>query len=293
MRPLSGHQDFVLCAEFSPEGRWLASSGIDHRVILHDLHHDSHKEIGYQPGNPVGSLAFSPDGRWLALGEHHGQIMMYHREEHQSFSGPRSTAAISGLAFSPCGKHLAWCDHSGAVGLWTLGQAPRILRQQIREQYDLTISPRGKYLAAAGRNGQVLLWTLPVVNPSPEVFHWNDPEGCRAILFDPHERTLMAGLGHGVVAWDIAEGGCLWQIDHPAVVSGMGLSADGSLIATGAWDGVIRTYHRDRNDTAPPRLSRQLELGQSRIFDLALSSDGMVGVIAGQMPEPLILWDVD
>jgi WD40 repeat protein len=34
MRPLHGHQDFVLCVGFSADGRWLASGGADNRLFL-------------------------------------------------------------------------------------------------------------------------------------------------------------------------------------------------------------------------------------------------------------------
>ncbi len=293
MRPLVGHQDLVLCVAFSADGRWLASGGADNRLFLWDLLHAEAVEVDYQPAGWVACVAFSPDGRWLAVGEHHGRLTLIECATRQAaFSRDVSRAAISGLAFTPDGLHLAWCDYAGVVGLWPLDQPPEPLMNEAREQFALTISPRGQHLAAAGRNNRVLVWSLPVSEP-PRSFAFSDEEGCRCLVFDPDERTLIAALGDSLVAWDLRDGRHRWCLEHPAVASGVGLSPDGRLLASGAWDGKIRLFERDPDDTVSPRPLRELDFGQPRIFDLALSHDGMVGAVAGSLPDPLILWDVD
>ena len=64
--PLRGHEFDVLNAEFSPDGRQLATSGIDGTAILWDV--KSRRALGTLPG-PFGraSVRFTPDGRRLFL----------------------------------------------------------------------------------------------------------------------------------------------------------------------------------------------------------------------------------
>jgi len=292
MRPLHGHQDFVLCVGFSPDGRWLASGGADNRLFLWDLHAGSPVELDYQPHGWVACVAFSPDGRWLAVGEHHGRLTLIERETRRGEAGPDlSRETISGLAFAPDGKRLAWCDYGGRLGLWSVGREVRQLLREPDELFAVALSPGG-LVAAGGRNGRIVL--VDSADPDRSLaLRYDDAQGCRGVAFDPRERAVVAGLGGGVMAWRVADGEPLWRLEHPAVVSAVALSADGRLLASGGWDGQVRLFDRDPDDAVPPRLRRELDFGQPRIHDLALSRDGMVGAVAGQLPEPLLLWDVD
>jgi WD40 repeat protein len=75
---LSGHLNFVNSAEFSPDGKTLASSSDDGTIILWDV--ASRQPIG-QPlsehSNVVYSVAFSPDGKTLASGSEDGTIILW------------------------------------------------------------------------------------------------------------------------------------------------------------------------------------------------------------------------
>ena len=63
-RRLTGHEGGVIGAEFSPDGRMLATTGYDGAAILWDV--ASRRALGTLPG-PLGwvTARFTPDGRQL------------------------------------------------------------------------------------------------------------------------------------------------------------------------------------------------------------------------------------
>lgn len=289
---LADAEHFAQCVAFSPNGRWLAGGCKNNTLRVWDLLSNQELPEPLEPRGWVAALAFSPDSRWLAVGEHPGRIHRIDLAGRRVEALPTSPGTVSGLAYTPDGRTLAWCDYRGGVYLGQMGDAPRLLLEEPREQYALAISPSGRYLAAAGRNGRVHIWTWPDARDHQSIA-LEDRDGCRCLAFDPGERFLLGALGAGLTAWDLADRAPLWHIHHPAVVHAVACAADGRLLVTGAWDGRLRLFDWDHHSTRPPRPQRELDFGQQRIFDLALSPDGMIGACAGIGPASLLLWDMD
>ncbi|MDB5351610.1 MAG: repeat-containing protein [Planctomycetota bacterium] len=75
-----GHSDTVMNLVFSPDGKYLASSGNDGRVILWDMATLKPHRILSGPGQPINQLSFRPDGRRLAAGGSDGIVRLWDLE---------------------------------------------------------------------------------------------------------------------------------------------------------------------------------------------------------------------
>ncbi|GAA2997808.1 WD40 repeat [Actinokineospora diospyrosa] len=117
---LPGHEAPVRWAEFSPDGRALASVDAKVPVVrVWDLDTGGRTDLpGYRdcPGEP----RFSPDRRLLAYCGVDNTITLWdntRREPLAILSG--HTDAVRALAFSPTGDRLATADNDGNVLLWS------------------------------------------------------------------------------------------------------------------------------------------------------------------------------
>jgi WD40 repeat protein len=125
-----GHETWTLCRNqghiwalaFSPDGRTLASGGLDGTVRLWDVESGSEKTTLQGHTDQVGAVAFSPDGRLLASGSHDTTIKVWDTgtaEEVASLHG--HTGTITCVGFDPTGHWIASSSHDHTVRLWPLG----------------------------------------------------------------------------------------------------------------------------------------------------------------------------
>jgi WD40 repeat protein len=194
-----GHTGQIRRAEFSPDGRYLATAGAgpDNVVRLWDA--TTGQEIatlgrairGLWPFNPP--LRFSRDGRFIAFGSDDKTVTLWDvntRQEALVLTLPQEVTAI---AFSPDAKILAAGLFDGEVALWDLSTS--------RER--LTLKGHGSF--------------------------------AHCLEFFPDGRRLASGGGDNTVKiWDVATGQELISFRHQDAVRALAISSDGRIIASGA-----------------------------------------------------------
>jgi WD40 repeat protein len=72
---LRGHDDRVKCASFSPDGRWLATGGMDGLVIFWDVATKQERARFDWQIEDIYSLAFAPDGMTMAVAGDKGIVL--------------------------------------------------------------------------------------------------------------------------------------------------------------------------------------------------------------------------
>jgi WD40 repeat protein len=187
----------VATAAFSPDGKFIASSGARGEVVLWDAGTRREVRRFETLGGKMMGLTFSPDGRLLA-GSEAKNMDDCHVGIWDVNTGalmrklPIQGELVLSLAFSPDGKLLAttvlnekvqlWDIPSGALRVTLLGHAQTVV--------SVAFSPDGKTLATGAADSKVKLWNVAT---EQEVATLELPGGCASVKFSPDGRTLAVG----------------------------------------------------------------------------------------------------
>jgi len=283
---LSGRLTFLV---FHPQGRFLATAGLDYAARLWDL--ASGREILRVPHQDViVGLSFDRDGRYLATASADNSVrvapvrledMPLPREE------PRTTA----VAYNSRGNYFATGDQYGLVQVWSVESPQPSMQVQLQDRkeiYRLAFSPDGHFLAVADLLGGV---GVIDVNSQAETVGIRRVAKARGIGFSPDGQYLaFGGSDHQVQVCTAALSNCrtLAQADD---VNGLAFSPDSRRLAvtTGSFGQV---HHNGFAvwDLQSRRATLEIKDQPDPFEGTSFSEDGRY-IVTGEQDFAARIWD--
>jgi WD40 repeat protein/serine/threonine protein kinase len=206
---LSGHRLYVFAVAFRPDGKRLATLGVEGTVRIWDPKTGRELRViglgttlSFAAYRPDG-LHWSPDGHWLASAIGDGTVRIWDPE-----IGRETTRFIQNA------RHVAW--------------SPDGTRIASGGPYDLQVRPWDN------RECRALEPTLK--------------EACvvHALAWSPNSGRLAVssyeGAGEGISVWEVTSGQKRFRQSHAVQVRSLAFSPDGNTVAAGGKEGIVRVF---------------------------------------------------
>jgi WD40 repeat protein len=195
----------VTGVDFSPDGRLLASGGVDRIVALSDPVDGHQIAVLKNFTDSVRGIVFSPDGKLLASIADWGdaRIQLWNVATKYVVHTLSTRGATYCAAFSRDGRELFTGGNDNVISVWDVGKGT-LKRQQVAHAgfiSGLAISPDGSRLASCGVDRTVKIWDVA----AGEELQSLKPSGgfVYGLAFSPDGWRLAAGCFSGYLSvWD-------------------------------------------------------------------------------------------
>jgi WD40 repeat protein len=188
-------------------------------------------------------MAFSPDGNFLLTGARGGGAHLFDRQSMKILASRDDDRKIWSVAFHPDNRHFVTADQHFKATLWSIAYEP--VQEFIGHQsivFAVAISPDGQWVLTGSRDKTVRLWDIrgrehlqiPVGNRSVWSTH--------SLAFAPDSNSFVTTNLDDTAVWYDLSGQQIADLPVGGGCNAVAFSPDGTLIATGGWNGMIRLW---------------------------------------------------
>ncbi|MBS1538637.1 MAG: choice-of-anchor D domain-containing protein [Bacteroidetes bacterium] len=235
---LSGHTDWLLGADLSPNGTDAVTASEDHTAIIWDVLTGKQKFKLTAHKAIVGAAVYSPDGT---------QILTVSRDQSGILWDAATATPIRSLLGSPI--ELATCtfskdgtlaitgDYKGVIRIWNVstGAQLRVLSSSddSTKISSLDIDPSGSRILSTTQSGNVTMWNINT-GRRLYVFSVSAVEYAYTVRFIKGGTQFVTGGPTSAILWDANSGSQIKSFRSGNTnVTCAAVSPDGGLLATG------------------------------------------------------------
>ena len=294
----------IMCLEYSPDGRFIASGSFAPRLPLKNspgvvtiwdaetgkmaLRFDGQLgvvlSLAYSPdGLQVASSSINPDNSFVVWEAKTGKVLKVIRGH---------SSQIHRIRYSPDGRLIATSDTDGKVGIWNAStfEPIRMMDAHTAPIVGMEFASNGLRYATAGDDGLVRVWETATGTKVQEMRgHGGAALG---VAFSPDgKRIASGGFDKTVRLWDAETGKEKVTLrGHTDTVWSVAFSPDGQRLVSASFDQEARIWDASpvKESSGPGLFS--LVGHKDRVNGVAFSPDG--GLLAsGSWDNSVRLWD--
>jgi WD40 repeat protein/serine/threonine protein kinase len=293
-RVFTGHDDRVLSAAYSPDGKMAVSASTDKTLIIWDV--ATGKALQRLQGHKdwVWHAVFSADGKYVLSASQDKTLMIWDAATGQALHTLEGhTDAVRAAAFSPDGKMALSGGQDGALILWDVATGQEIRRMQgnTTPVFSVAVSRSGFTALSGGKDGTITLWNLDTGEAITR--YGAEGEGHTSevwsVVYTPDEQGMLSGSDDStLILWSFESGQPVRRFKgHSTRVTSVDISPDGRLAVSGSEDNSIVVW-----DLATAAIVRRFIGHTYLVYGVAFSPDGEQ-VLSASWDKTLRLWDLE
>ena len=231
------HENGVLGASFSPDGKRIVTASFDHLARVWDVQTGQPVSAPMEHQKTVNTAAFSPDGKWIVTASADHTARVWNAETGKPVGEPmQHKDEVLMASFSPDGLWVLTASKDNTARVWDAqtGKAVGEPMRHVTVVESACFSPDGKWVVTGTWKGAQIWDAKSGKADGPSM---PDDGTVLAVSFSPDGKwVLTASNDKTARVWDAQTGQSVGEpMRHANEVKSACFSPDGKRVVTGSW----------------------------------------------------------